>query len=133
MSKKRGKSIKININLSNRWLYTLILIGILAIVAVGVYAATSFPASGAGHNLNELAQPCSNGQILKVSGGVWACGSDVDTDTKGSLSCITAFGSGTGDSVCASAGLGYSCTFSTYKVCTSTSNDKRYIRCCKVT
>ena len=34
--KKRGKSIKIN--LTNRWLYTLIAIGILAIIGVGVYA-----------------------------------------------------------------------------------------------
>jgi len=77
MSKKRGKSIKININFSNRLLYTLILIGILIAIGVGVYAATSFPASGAGHNLNELAQPCDEGKILKVVGGAWTCGDDV--------------------------------------------------------
>ncbi len=38
MKKKRGIEIKINI--SNRWIYTLIVIGILAIVGVGVYAYT---------------------------------------------------------------------------------------------
>ena len=36
MKKKRG--IEIKINLSKRWLYTLIVIGILAIIGVGVYA-----------------------------------------------------------------------------------------------
>ncbi len=38
MAKKRGLKINIKINLTNRWLYTLIAIGILAIISVGVYA-----------------------------------------------------------------------------------------------
>jgi len=38
MTKKRGRQINIKINLTNRWLYTLIAIGILAIISVGVYA-----------------------------------------------------------------------------------------------
>jgi hypothetical protein len=78
------KKVK-NKNHSNRLLYTFITLGILILVAGGIYAATSYAASGAGHNLNELAQPCSNGQILKVSGGVWACGTDVSSSvTRGS-------------------------------------------------
>ena len=41
--KKRGREININlkINLTNRWLYSLIAIGILAIIGVGVYAYNS--------------------------------------------------------------------------------------------
>jgi hypothetical protein len=38
--------------LSNRWLYTFIILGIFAVVGVGVYAA--YPASGAGHNADEI-------------------------------------------------------------------------------
>jgi hypothetical protein len=78
MKKKRGLTIKIN--LSNRWLYFLITLGILMIVAVGVYAA-SYSSSGAGHPITEISTCPSNGQILKMSGGVWTCGTDVDTDT----------------------------------------------------
>jgi len=83
MSKKRGKSIKININLSNRWLYTLILIGVLIAVGVGIYAATYSP-SGAGHPYTEISTCSSDGQILKMSGGAWICGSDntgISTET----------------------------------------------------
>ncbi len=71
MKKKRGIEIKINI--SNRWIYTLIVIGVLAIVGVGVYAAT-YTASGAGHPYTEIST-CSVGQILKMNsaGTAWEC------------------------------------------------------------
>ena len=46
---KRGKRA---FKLSNRWLYTFIILGIFAVVGVGVYAA--YPASGAGHNADEI-------------------------------------------------------------------------------
>jgi hypothetical protein len=115
MSKKRGKSIKININFSNRLLYTLILIGILIAIGVGVYAATSFPASGAGHNLNELAQPCDEGKILKVVGGAWTCGDDVGItqayadlnykDPPGQWTCIARSGSGSSNANAYCVGL----------------------------
>lgn len=32
---------------------------------------------------------CANGQILKVSGGVWACGADIDTNSGGTLTGVT--------------------------------------------
>jgi hypothetical protein len=70
MKKKRG--IEIKINLSNRAIYTLIVIGILAIVGVGVYATVD--TSKGWHNLNEIDLPsCSNGQVLGMSGGSWGC------------------------------------------------------------
>ena len=111
MSKKRGKSIKININFSNRWLYTLILIGILAIIAVGVYAATYSP-SGAGHPYTEIST-CADGQILKMSGGAWICGDDVTgitqefaelnyKDPPGQWTCTIRQGTGTGTTASAS-------------------------------
>jgi len=76
MSKKRGRSLKINITLSNRWLYTLILIGILIAIGVGVYAyGTSNPAVF-GHSSGELAppSPCATDQFLKWNGASWVCG-----------------------------------------------------------
>ena len=77
MVKQRGEGValnlgKVQINLTNRWLYTLIALGILAIIGVGVYAwADSI--TGVGHDYSEI-QPCSDdGQILQMIGGVWAC------------------------------------------------------------
>ena len=50
---KRGKK---KINFSNRFIYFLITLGILAIVATGVYAYNSNPANPAtfGHTANEI-------------------------------------------------------------------------------
>jgi hypothetical protein len=72
--KKRGKKFNIHISLSNRWLYTLIVLGVLAAIAVGVYAvAGSVPSPG--HPLSEL-QACSDGQALvSNSSGDWICSS----------------------------------------------------------
>jgi len=70
--KKRGKFV-IKINLSNRWLYTFIVIGILIAVGFGVYAVT-YSASGAGHPYTELSS-CGANQTLKMNaaGTAWTC------------------------------------------------------------
>lgn len=70
MKKKRG--IEIKIQLSNRWIYTLIVIGVLAIVGVGVYAFVG--PSGVGHELNEI-KPCAEGEILQTNADetAWEC------------------------------------------------------------
>ena len=74
---KKRKGVTIKINFTNRWLYSLIAIGILVIISAGVYAWAN--SAGVGHSYNEL-QPCSGTQILKMNGaGAWACGSDIDT------------------------------------------------------
>jgi len=80
MKKKRG--LKVNIHLTNRWLYTFIAIGILAAIGVGVYAATYSP-SGAGHPYTEIST-CSANQILKMNsaGNAWECGSDTGITTE---------------------------------------------------
>ena len=73
--KKRGLSIKIN--LTNRWLYTLIAIGILAIIGVGVYALTPGVAPNPGHLASDMAPPtpCAANQFLKFDGTNWVCSS----------------------------------------------------------
>ncbi len=76
MSKKRGRNSGIHIHLTNRWLYTIIAIGILAAVGVGVYAAT-YSSSGAGHPYTEIST-CPANQILKMNsaGNAWTCAGD---------------------------------------------------------
>lgn len=85
MNKKRGITLKIN--LTNRWLYTLIVIGILTIIGVSVYATTDtskgWHPSSQIEGLGSLAtknsvdlsdiQACDPGEILQVSGGSWGC------------------------------------------------------------
>jgi hypothetical protein len=77
MKKEGGLTIKINF--TNRWLYTLIAVGIIAIIGVGVYAATYSP-SGAGHPYTEIST-CGPNQILKMNsnGTNWSCANSVGT------------------------------------------------------
>ncbi|MCK4997354.1 hypothetical protein KAS08_03540 [Candidatus Pacearchaeota archaeon] len=71
MKRKFSTLINIKINFTNRWFYTFIVIGALMIISVGVYAiAGTIP--NPGHSLLEL-QPCSDGQILQMSGADWTC------------------------------------------------------------
>lgn len=73
MKNKGGK--KLQINFSNRWLYTFILIGLLIIVAVGVSALTAGIKPNPGHTINETAPPagCSANQYLQWNGADWVC------------------------------------------------------------
>jgi hypothetical protein len=67
VNKKRKDII---IKFSNRWIYTLIVIGILAILGVGVFALGSV--SNPGHAISEL-QTCEEGETLQVVDGEWDC------------------------------------------------------------
>jgi len=71
-------------HISNRLLYTLITIGILVILGVGVYAYTN-PTTKVGHDYSEL-QPCGANQILKTNtaGTAWTCVA-AETGTSSSL------------------------------------------------
>jgi len=63
--------MKLVINISNRWLYTIIAIGVLVIIGVGVYAYVG--PGGVGHDIIDI-EPCLEGEILQTStGGVWTC------------------------------------------------------------
>lgn len=70
---KRGLTIKIN--LSNRWIYFLITLGILAIIAFGVYAITPGSKPDPGHSLSEIGVPadCLKNDSLKWNGTNLIC------------------------------------------------------------
>lgn len=72
--KKRG--FEIHIHLTNRWLYTLIAVGILAAIGIGVYALAPGIIPNPGHNISEVSIPsdCTSGQYLKYDGTNWKCG-----------------------------------------------------------
>jgi hypothetical protein len=100
--KKRGLTIKIN--LSNRWIYFLITLGILAIIGIGVYATTYTP-SGAGHPYTEIST-CGANQILKMNsaGDAWTCADD----TSGGSSKWTTSGNNIYNSNTGNVGIGTS-------------------------
>ena len=89
---------KIVINLSNRWLYTFILIGIIILLGIIVYALAPGSSGNPGHNIQDVGPPatCADGQVLQFinSTNNWGCVDDTDTrcDTSGTCSqvCIGA-------------------------------------------
>lgn len=82
--KKKSNKLKIKklqINFTNRWLYTLIVFFSLIAIGVGVYAAVG-TTPNPGHPITAL-QPCNTaGEILKSDGTTWTCGTD-DVGTGG--------------------------------------------------
>ena len=106
MVKKRGEGISLNlgkvqINLTNRWLYTLIALGIFAIIGVGIYAANFIGPNGVGHDLSEI-EPCADGQILQMIEGVWSCFDmpEASADTNAGTICSGANQFLAGDGTC---------------------------------
>lgn len=67
----KSKKFKIQINLTNRWLYTLIAFFGLIIIGVFVYATVPNP----GHAITEIEPPaaCSADQFLQWDGSAWTC------------------------------------------------------------
>jgi hypothetical protein len=65
----------IKINISNRWRYTLIALGIILIISVGIYALTPGVVPIPGHSINDFAPPatCVAGQFLQWNGATWVC------------------------------------------------------------
>lgn len=81
MVKKKGLK---KFNISNKLAYTLMIILSIALLGIGVVAYNLPPPTNVGHTLNELQVPsgCVAGQVMKLSGGVWACGVDDETDSR---------------------------------------------------
>ncbi len=85
---KKGKQIKIKnlqINLSNKTFYTLVLISSLILFGVAVYALTPGTAPNPGHLISEVAppNPCGSGQFLKFDGVNWVCADVSGVDNLG--------------------------------------------------
>jgi len=90
MVNKKVSVGKVEINFTNRSLYTLIAFFAILTFAVGVYAVGTTP--NPGHPITQL-QLCDDaGQILKMSGGAWTCGAD-EVGTGGGESLWSASGS----------------------------------------
>ena len=90
--------MKIEVDIKKKYFFTLLsLFIVLSVVAVGVAFGTNNPAEF-GHTLGEVQLPaCTEGQVLKVVGGVWTCGSS------GAVTSVSGTGdivvSGTGDRI----------------------------------
>lgn len=77
------KKRRIQINFSNRWLYTLILVGIVLIAGIGFFTASLLSpgvSPNPGHSINQTSPPsgCTAGQVLQWTGtdnanGGWIC------------------------------------------------------------
>ena len=83
MVKKKGLK---KFDISNKLAYTLMVVLSIALLGISVYAWNYVPSNPSvmGHSLNELQVPsgCVAGQVMKLSGGVWACGVDDETDSR---------------------------------------------------
>ncbi|MCW8966541.1 MAG: hypothetical protein OQK82_07640 [Candidatus Pacearchaeota archaeon] len=74
----------IKIIISNKIFYTIITIGILIFLGIGIYAYNSgFSPSTMGHSLDEIGIPtdCLANQTLKWDGTKWNCGVDDSSKT----------------------------------------------------
>ncbi len=72
--------IQINIKKKDLWLLTAIMVFVIATGYVIAWNPSGIATPSAmGHSYNEI-QACSDGQILKTSGGSWTCGADEKTN-----------------------------------------------------
>jgi hypothetical protein len=69
--------VKINLNFGNKTFYIIIILAVILVVGGFVIAYGENNPPVMGHSLGELdASQCANGQVLKKTSGVWACGDD---------------------------------------------------------
>jgi len=67
--------VKINLNFGNKTFYIIIILAVILVVGGFVIAYGENNPPVMGHSLGELdASQCANGQVLKKTSGVWACG-----------------------------------------------------------
>ena len=109
---KRGFNIQINF--TNRFLYTFVAFILLLIIGVGVFALTPGIAPNPGHLIDNVAppSPCSSGQVLQWDGSGWTCtDQSVSVSNSGDITAVTAgtglSGGGTSGSVTLSADTTY--------------------------
>jgi len=77
---------KVIINLSNKTFYTLVVIGVLVLLGIGVYALSPGETPNPGHNIQDIGPPldCESGEVLQYDGDTetWACTSAGGVDTR---------------------------------------------------
>lgn len=68
--------MKIKINFTKRWIYTLVTLGILIIIGLGVYALTVGGIEKPGHPSLNISIPlnCGIGQLMQFNGTDIICG-----------------------------------------------------------
>lgn len=80
--------VNINLRIGRKQMYFAAGL-ILLVVGINLtLAAYANPTSGVGHDFSEL-QKCSNGQVLKMVSGDWACASSGGTDTNAGTMCVS--------------------------------------------
>jgi len=69
------KSLNIQINFTNRAIYTLITFSIFLLIGISVFALTPGVAPNPGHLIEEIAPPlnCEINQVLQWDGSIWTC------------------------------------------------------------
>jgi hypothetical protein len=72
------KSLNIQINFTNRAIYTLITFSIFLLIGISVFALTPGVAPNPGHLIEEIAPPlnCEINQVLQWDGSTWICEGD---------------------------------------------------------
>ncbi|MBU1251975.1 MAG: hypothetical protein KJ905_00740 [Nanoarchaeota archaeon] len=66
---------RLQINMTNRWLYTLITLFAVVVLGVGVYALSAGETPNPGHNIAQVGPPtgCLAGEVLSFTGSAWDC------------------------------------------------------------
>ena len=69
--------MKLEVNIEKKYFFILLGVMIILGISVGVYAVLG-TTPNPGHAISEL-QKCSEGETLKIIGGVWSCGGSFGT------------------------------------------------------
>tara|TARA_Y100000034_G_scaffold122591_1_gene168231 strand:- start:28 stop:864 length:837 start_codon:yes stop_codon:yes gene_type:complete len=69
------KSLNIQINFTNRAIYTFIVFSVFLLIGISVFALTPGVAPNPGHIIEEMAPPlnCETNQVLQWDGTTWTC------------------------------------------------------------
>jgi len=72
---KKGINFNINVNFTNRFLYTFVTLIFILIIGIGVFAITPGIAPNPGHLIGEFAPPvsCNINSVLQWDGTNWVC------------------------------------------------------------
>ncbi len=66
---------KLQINFTDKWFYTFVVVISLIVIGIGVYAVNPGESGDPGHNIDSIGPPiaCDTDQYLQWTGSVWTC------------------------------------------------------------